>query len=206
MYLKIFYKSLALCFTWLVCYVSLDSNRVYRTLANGGLGVTSLGNYNNMMVQSKKYLIRISKEKFLHNLKNKFRLPAEDIWYHPFMNKDCEWITGKIENNSFLVSDYRFPKNGIKFGGKIIERMNEIEVSTEIYFKTSLIIIQSSFLVLFILMFYLSDNVFARLSLLFVTIVGGVGNYLIMSAIIKGFYRFFENLLREGNLIVEDNQ
>lgn len=157
-----------------------------------------------MIVHSKKYKIKITKEKFLHTIKDKHRLPAEDILVGPFTKKTCEWITGKIENNSFTLSDYRFSKVGIKINGEIKEDINDIEVSTSINFKTRLIITQSAFILWFLLIFFLSDSIYARLSLLLILLIGGIGNYFIISSIIKGFFRFFENLFKNENLEVID--
>lgn len=157
-----------------------------------------------MKFQSKKYKINITKEKFLDTIKDKFRLPAEDILIGPFTNKTCEWVTGKIENNSFALSDYRFPKFGINISGQIEEDINGIEVSTFINFKARIIIAQSFFIFWFLLIFFLSNYVYARFSLLLMLLIGEIGNYFLISSIIKGFFRFFENLFKNKNLEVID--
>jgi len=88
-----------------------------------------------MIFKSKKYKIKITKERFLNTVKDKLRLPAEDVFIGPFTSKKCEWVTGKIDNNSFELSDYRFSKVGIKINGKINEDNNDIEVLTNINFN-----------------------------------------------------------------------
>jgi len=155
-----------------------------------------------MIFKSKKYKIKITKERFLNTVKDKLRLPAEDVFIGPFTSKKCEWVTGKIDNNSFELSDYRFSKVGIKINGKINEDNNDIEVLTNINFKTQIIIIQSFFMIWFISLVILSEDLFMRLFFVFTLLTGGIGNYFIFSSYIKGFYYFFENLFKNENLIV----
>jgi len=157
-----------------------------------------------MIIQNKTYRIDLTKEKILNKLKDKHRLPNEDKMVHPFMSRKCEWLAGEIGNNSFSLCDYRFTKVGIIFNGKIIEGTNEIKISTNIIFKKSLIITQSIFLLWFLFLFYMSDNVISRLSFLFVIVVGEILNYFIVTTYIKGFYRFFENLFKNEILILDE--
>ena len=157
-----------------------------------------------MRVKNKTYRLDITKEKFLNKLKDKYRLPNEDKMVHPFMSRNCEWFAGEIGSNSFSLCDYRFTKVGIVFNGMITESNNEIKISTNIILKKSLIIIQSIFFLWFLFLFFISDNTFARLSLLFLLIAGEILNYFIVTTYIKGFYRFFENIFKNENLVVID--
>jgi hypothetical protein len=154
-----------------------------------------------MLVQGKKYKVYISKENFLQTINNKLRLPAKDKMVGPFSIKNCEWVTGKIGSDSFALSDYRFSKIGIKICGKIKGNENNIEVSTSIYFMARIIITQLLFLFWFLFLFYLADNTFSRIAVLLTLVIGEIGNYLIVSSIIKNFYIFFEGLFRNENFI-----
>ena len=168
-----------------------------------GLWAKPLGIKNKMTIQSKKYKIKITKDKFFQVLNDRYRLPAENILFSPFMNKNCEWVTGKIERKSFALSDYRFTNVGINIYGDIQEKIDIIEVSTSINFKPGLIITQTFFFLLFLLIFYISNNVVDRLALLFLWLIGEIGNYLIFSPIVKNFYFFFEHLYKSEIINVE---
>ena len=158
---------------------------------------------NEMMIQSKKYKIRISKEELLKRLKDKLRLPAEDIWYHPFMNKRCEWITGKI-NSSFSLCDYRFYKNGISFNGNIVEINDEVEVKIKTKFKASFIFIQSFFTMLFLLGIILNENIYLSLFLLLLWLSGAISLYFRINSIVKSFYDFFESLFNQREILIQE--
>lgn len=147
-----------------------------------------------MTVKSKKHIIGLNKDKFLQILKDKYRPPAEFVLYHPFMKKKCEWITGKIENNFFSLTDYRFSKFAVSFLGKIIVVDDHIEVPIFIKFRYSFIIAQSLFLLLFVVMFFISDNFYSRISILLMIVIGETANYFLIASVIKAFNVFFENL------------
>ena len=64
-----------------------------------------------------------------------------------------------------------------------------------------IIITQLLFLFWFLFLFYLADNTFSRIAVLLTLVIGEIGNYLIVSSIIKNFYIFFEGLFRNENFI-----
>ena len=156
-----------------------------------------------MKVKSKQYKINTSKEKLFQILKNKQRSTAEFVLYHPFMKKKCEWVTGKIENDSFDLTDFRFSKTGIRFIGKVIEHDSFIELFTQINLSIFLIIFQSIWLVFFIIALFTADNFQDRLSILIIILIGETGNILIISSIIKGFYNFLESQFIKKNMLFE---
>jgi len=156
-----------------------------------------------MKIKSKRYKIGINKEKIFQLLKEKYRLPPEFIFGHPFMKKKCEWITGKIDSDSFELTDFRFSKTGLKFLGKLIEKGSHIEVLTHIKFGAPFVIFQSIWIVFFLIVFFTKVSYQERLSILIIIIIGELGNYLLLSSMIKNFYRFFESLFIQKNIFIE---
>jgi hypothetical protein len=155
-----------------------------------------------MMVQSKKYTLRITKENFLKIVRDKHRLPAEGVWSGPFTIKKCEWFTGKIRNSSFELCDYRYQKLGINIKGEIIEGINGLQVATYINFKLRYLIFPALLILWFLLGFYFSDNVDAKIFLILAFLIIGTWNYFITYQIIKYFYLFFESLFEKEYLII----
>ena len=119
------------------------------------------------------------------------------------MKKKCEWVTGKIENDSFDLTDFRFSKTGIRFIGNVVEHDSFIELFTQINLSIFLIIFQSIWLVFFIIALFTADNFQDRLSILIIILIGETGNILIISSIIRGFYNFLESQFIKKNMLFE---
>jgi hypothetical protein len=159
-----------------------------------------------MIINSKNYKLNTSKNKFFQVLKNKLRSPAEGwMVYHPFINRKCEWVTGKLSNNSFDLTDYRFSRPGIHFLGKVIENDSCIELITQIKFNNFLVIFQSFWIISLIIALYTVNNFQDRLGILIIILFGVIGNSLIIFSIIKGFYNFLDNQFAQNDISFELN-
>ena len=153
-----------------------------------------------MELEGKNYIVDTSVEIFFQLLKDKIRLPAENMVYHPFMNSRCDWISGKIENNSFQITDYRFKFGSFSIMGNVEEKQGFIEIYTTVKFKISILIfylIWLSFLIVFLI---LVDNANDRLGILVILLLGCSHSYYTISRRIKAFYTFLENILHKNKI------
>ena len=158
-----------------------------------------------MKINSKRYRIQTDKDKLYQLLKNKYRLPAEFTLYHPFMNRKCEWVTGKLSNNSFDLTDFRFPKPGIRFLGKVIEHDNFIELFTQIKLRTLFVVFHSIWFISLIFALYTVSTTQDKFGILAILLIGSIGNSLIIYSIIKGFYNFLENQFTQNDISFEQD-
>ena len=156
-----------------------------------------------MQVKSKRYKINTSKDKLLQVLKNKQRSPAELLLCHPFMKWKCEWVTGKIENDSFELTDYRFSTTGIRFLGKVIEHDNYIELLTQIRLSTLLVFFHSFWLISLIIALFTFNNFQDRLGIIGILLFVAIGNSLMIFSIIKCFYNFLERQFTKKYMLLE---
>ena len=156
-----------------------------------------------MIINSKNYKLNTSKNKFFQVLKNKHRLPAEWMMYHPFMSRKCEWVTGKIANNSFELTDFRFSRSGIRFLGKVIEHDSSIELLTQIRLNNFSVVFHTFWLISLTIVLFSVNNFQDRLGVLGILLFGAIGNSLIIFLILKGFYNFLENQFTQNDISFE---
>jgi hypothetical protein len=153
-----------------------------------------------MKFESKKFRIYTTKSELLKLIRNKLRSFKEYSFYVPFINSNCEWVAGKIDESSFNLADYRIPTKLISFKGLIKEYDDYTEVNFFAHIGNNVVIIQSLFLILFLIMFFLASTIEDRLIILFMLVIIEVVNYLLYLNISLSFYNFFVKLFRANNI------
>ena len=153
-----------------------------------------------MQFESKTYKIISTKNELVRLVKNKLRTIPEFSFYIPFFNSKCEWVTGKIGDSSFELADYKFSTKLIFFKGIIEEYKDHLLVHFFVNISNIVVVVQSLFIVLFLLGYFLASTTEVKLSILAMLILGEISNYLLYLNISLSFYGFFYSLLKTNNI------
>jgi len=153
-----------------------------------------------MQFKSKTYKIFTTKNELMSLLRNKLRIVPEFSFYIPFFNSKCEWITGNVGASSFELADYRLSTKLIFFKGIIEEHRDHLIVHFFVNISNKVVVVQSLFILSFVLGIFLPGTTEAELSIFAILIFVEIGNYLLYLNISLSFYGFFYSLFKANNI------